>query len=329
MLRAVLLAFVLLLSMAAAAQQSMDYIVDRDTPEWFKKSFLDFSEDAAEAAAENKRVMIYFGQDGCPYCKKLHDLNYRQTEIVTKMRNHLDSIALNIYGDLDTVWVDGNEYSEKELAERLSIQFTPTLLFLDEQGREILRLAGYQPPKKFKIALQYVIDKEEQEPFADYLRRMSPPTPTNTTAATYPQKFVTLPYDFIHAGKPTAVLISQPQCTACNEWRDFLQSETAVLWRQARDVLEVNLYGKQEVMHGMGEAAWVAKQHVAFVPTLIFFNAEGQEEFRIDGYLRDFHLDSVFDYVVSGAYLQQPEFQRFLQKRADTLREQGVEVKLW
>ena len=45
-------------------------------PEWFKVSFLDLYEDIAEAADENRRVMIYFFQDGCPYCKKLLEDNF-------------------------------------------------------------------------------------------------------------------------------------------------------------------------------------------------------------------------------------------------------------
>ena len=34
------------------------------------------------------------------------------------------------------------------------------------------------------------------------------------------------------------------------------------------------------------------------------------------------------DYVTTGAYLEQPNFQRFIDARADALRAQGVEVNL-
>jgi hypothetical protein len=35
------------------------------------------------------------------------------------------------------------------------------------------------------------------------------------------------------------------------------------------------------------------------------------------------------DYVASGAYRSQPSFQRFIQSRAERLRERGVVVDLW
>jgi len=51
--------------------------------------------------------------------------------------------------------------------------------------------------------------------------------------------------------------------------------------------------------------------------------------FRFEGYLRPFHLSGAFDYVAQSAYRTQPEFQRFLQNKAERLREQGQVVDLW
>lgn len=325
-----LLAAALAFAALPALAQSLDYVVARDTPSWFKESFLDFGEDVSEAADEGKRVMIYFGQDGCPYCRKLHDLNFRQAEIVDKMRANLDSIAVNMFGDVDTVWVDGGDYTEKELAAKLGIQFTPTLLFLDEQGGEALRLAGYQPPPKFMAALDYVIEKKENEvPFAEYLRAALPP-PGAAAAPARPPLFAAPPYALSAPAEPLAVLVTQRQCEACDEWRAFLLSDDAAPWREARRIVEIDLHGKEATLaDGRSEADWAREAQVAFVPALVFLDADGGEEFRVDGYLRAFHLGSVLDYVVSGAYRSEPEFQRFLQARAEHLREQGVDVQIW
>ena len=40
-----------------------------ETPHWFKESFLEFEEDVAEAAADGKRVMIFFHQEGAPIAR--------------------------------------------------------------------------------------------------------------------------------------------------------------------------------------------------------------------------------------------------------------------
>ena len=47
-----------------------------EKPHWFKESFLEFEDDVAEAAAADRRVMLYFHQDGCPYCARLVEENF-------------------------------------------------------------------------------------------------------------------------------------------------------------------------------------------------------------------------------------------------------------
>ncbi len=74
---------------------------------------------------------------------------------------------------------------------------------------------------------------------------------------------------------------------------------------------------------------WARDLRINLYPTAVFFDPRGEEVFRFDGYLRPFHIESAFDYVASGAYLREPQFQRFVQTRADKLREQGKPVDLW
>ena len=70
-----------------------------DIPAWFTETFLDFPEDAREAAREKKRLMLYFGQDGCPYCRELMQTNFTQPAIVDKARRNFVAIALNVWGE--------------------------------------------------------------------------------------------------------------------------------------------------------------------------------------------------------------------------------------
>jgi len=50
--------------------------------------------------------------------------------------------------------------------------------------------------------------------------------------------------------------------------------------------------------------------------------------FRTEAWLRSFHVESALDYVASKAWKQQPNFQRFIEARADRLRAQGREIDL-
>src|SRR5688500_3711193 len=94
----------------------------QETPEWFVESFLDLREDAAEAARDGRRLMVYFHQDGCPYCKQLVTVNFRDPKIVEKTRRHFMPLAINIWGDREVTAADGRKLPEKAFARLLKIQ---------------------------------------------------------------------------------------------------------------------------------------------------------------------------------------------------------------
>jgi thioredoxin-related protein len=149
---AVCLALAASFACAASAPQEIE------VPAWFKASFLDVRDDLKEAAAAQKRVMLYFGQNGCPYCKQLMEINFRNAAIVEKTRRNFDVIEINIVGSRDVTWTDGSVQSEKAFARLLKIGYTPTLLVLDEHGNTVVRINGYLPPAPFSAALDYVIN---------------------------------------------------------------------------------------------------------------------------------------------------------------------------
>jgi thioredoxin-related protein len=146
-LRALATVLIWALSLGAGAQVASPHAIE--PPPWFAQSFLDFREDIAEAARDGKRLLVYFGQDGCPYCARLMQINFTQKAIVDKTRRHFVVIAINIWGDREVTWIDGTRLGEKAFAKLLRVQFTPTLLFFDEKGNLALRVNGYYPPRRF------------------------------------------------------------------------------------------------------------------------------------------------------------------------------------
>src|ERR1700730_10336868 len=81
----------------ARAQEAAPYAID--IPPWFANTFLDLREDIAEATRTGRRLMVYFGQDACPYCKQLMTTNFSQRRIVEKTRQHFVALAVNMWGD--------------------------------------------------------------------------------------------------------------------------------------------------------------------------------------------------------------------------------------
>jgi thioredoxin-related protein len=263
------------------------------------------------------------------------DVNFSQKAIVDKTREHFRAIALNIWGDLEVTAIDGRRFTEKQFARQLGVQFTPTLLFFDEQGRVTTRLNGYWPPHRMSAALDYVIARQESKvPLADYLAQ-------HTKDAARPQLneqafLMKPPFDLRRAkgAKPLAVLFETRHCQACDEMHaeGFQRDEMRALLARF-DVARFVLTDTTPLTRPDGRAssaqAWARELNVSYTPTVVFFDAGSREVFRFEGYVRPFHLTGAFDYVAQGAYRTQPEFQRFLQDKADKAKAAGRPVDLW
>lgn len=204
----------------------------------------------------------------------------------------------------------------------------------------MLRLNGYQPPHRMEAALDYVSQRlENKGPFADYLHRVAPEPAAAQLAA---QPFLMRePKNLVRrsGAKPLLVLFERRECSSCDELHregfrrnevlraierfDVARFETAAVG--ARDLTEI--VGPDGRRHTVFD--WARDLNITFAPTLVFFDDRGREVFRVESYVRPFHLAGALDYVASGAYRDQPSFQRYLQARSERMREQGQTVDLW
>ncbi len=96
---------------------------------WFMDSFLEFGDDLKEAAAEGKDLLIIIEQDGCPYCRELHRVNFARTEITDYIQAHYLVVQLDLYGSRGTVDFDGQELEERDLVEKWGRSLPPPQSF--------------------------------------------------------------------------------------------------------------------------------------------------------------------------------------------------------
>lgn len=305
-----------------------------EKPDWFKNSFMDLRDDVAEAKAAGKRVMLYYYQDGCPYCKKLLETNFALREIEDKTQAEFDVIAINIWGDREVTDLQGDPLTEKELASQMRVMFTPTLVFLNEMGEVILRLNGYYPPHRFMTALNYVSDHAESRiAFRDYVKEQNPVAASEKLYQD--PSYIQAPYrlDKRSGNRPLAVFFEQVDCAACDELhQDILVRPESKTLLSNYDVVVLDMWAKTPVTAPAGRsttvADWARELQVQYAPTLILFDAQGNEAFRTEAYLKAFHIQSALDYVATGAYRTQPNFQRYIQARAEALEAKGVHVDI-
>jgi thioredoxin-related protein len=306
-------------------------------PSWFKESFLEFSDDIDEASENGKRLVLYFWQEGCPYCNRLWEHNMSVEGIEQKFQSKFDVVAINMWGDQDVVTVAGKQFTEKQLARALDVDFTPTLLFFDEQKKVALRLNGYLPPPRFNLALAYAAGESEQEQsFNEYVLSQLPVgAGLARTQDFFKATEQTLQNRSANAARrPLAVIFETADCISCEEFHDITLSHDVTRDLLAQmDVVQLDARSNETIVLPNGElstpAMWAEALELSYYPSIAFFDENGEQIILMNAYFRNFHTQSVFAYVMEKGYIEEPSFQRYITARVEQLNEQGIEVDIW
>ena len=148
---------------------------------WFLDSFMVLPEDLAAAQKDGKRFVVMWELKGCPYCKETHFVNFARPDIADYIKANFVVEQLNIIGLKTVTDFDGEELTEKAMARKYGVQFTPTFQFFGEdaarlktlapQAREVARAPGYFRPDDFLAMFRFVREKAyETKSFRDFLK---------------------------------------------------------------------------------------------------------------------------------------------------------------
>jgi thioredoxin-related protein len=151
------------------------------TQSWFLSSFLELADDLAAATEGGKRLAILWEQEGCPYCREMHTVNFAIPEIRDYVEANFEIVQLDIWGAREVVDFNGEAMEERALARRNGARYTPTIQFFPERleemagasgkAAEVARMPGYFRPFHFLTMFQYVRDKAYgEQSFKAYLR---------------------------------------------------------------------------------------------------------------------------------------------------------------
>ena len=148
---------------------------------WFLESFLELPDDLQGASSAGKRFALLWELRGCPYCRETHLVNFARPDIEEYVKSNFEVLQLNIIGSRKVTDFDGKEITEKALAAKYGVRFTPTFQFFPESAdglagrepekREVARAPGYLRPDDFLALFRFVREKGyETRSFRDYLR---------------------------------------------------------------------------------------------------------------------------------------------------------------
>jgi thioredoxin-related protein len=168
------------------------------------------------------------------------------------------------------------------------------------------------------------------------------------TQAWFHESFLDLKEDLAEAGKAgksLAIMFEQRGCPYCKETHvtNLSDPETAAYIQKHFVMMQLNLHGARTVTDFDGkqleERALARRWGVNFTPTVFFFvppadalagkSGGAAAAWKLIGYWKPFHFHSTFVYVHERAYAAPGGFQRWLAERAEKLRAEGKDVRLW
>ena len=299
-------------------------------PGWFKESFLDIAEDVEEAAETNKHVILFLHLNGCPYCYKMTEENFKHAPYTEFIKKNFDVIAINIKGDREVALNEETSLTEKELAVKLRVMYTPTIVFLNQQNKVVARVNGYRSVPDFKQVLDYVEEKA-------YLR---------TSLSKYLDARKEAVYSFRDhpqlkkvndlksvAGQPLAVVFEDKGCLDCDALHDGQLSRPEV-----REVLKnytfvrLDALSEEPIVDIEGNSttprAYAEKLGLIYRPSIVLFD-RGKEVARINTSLYSYHFEEMLRYVGERHYEEYPEsFYDYLDVRTAEITASGRDVDL-
>lgn len=300
-----------------------------EMPAWFKSSFLNFQDEANELRASGRHILVFMDLNDCPYCARTLEENFHQGTNREYIQKNFDVIAVNVRGAGDVTWIDGANYSEQELALKLKVYATPTLVFIDPNGKKVLQLNGYRSPASLRQALEYVHTKAyRQQSLAAFTEKQK-------SAPVYKMReharFEKID-DFSRVRGPLAVIFEDPRCVDCASFHEKVLNHPEVLaelkpFRVAR--LDTSAEAALVDVSGMRNTprAWAAALDLNHRPGVVLFQ-DGKEITRLEGRFYHFHFKELLRYVSGRHYQRYDRFGTYLSDRQTELLRQGVNIDL-
>jgi thioredoxin-related protein len=100
-------------------------------------------------------LVVFFEQGNCHACDVLHGQPLREPAINRLIRK-FDNVQLDIHKDTPVITPGGERTTAREWAKDLDIFYTPSLVFFDERGKEIIRVDSVVRFYRLRNVINYV-----------------------------------------------------------------------------------------------------------------------------------------------------------------------------
>lgn len=142
-----------------------DYFARANPGEYFllgglteRDFFLEQPYDLAALLGNNKATAVFFEQGNCHTCDLLHSDPLAQDLSIEEIEK-MNVIQLNMWADTPVVTPQGVKTTAKEWARSLDIFYAPSIVFFDNNGKEIIRVDSVTYFYRLWGVLDYVNQK--------------------------------------------------------------------------------------------------------------------------------------------------------------------------
>ena len=103
-------------------------------------------------------LAVFFEQGDCHACDVLHGQTLHDKAIRSAL-GELDSVQVNMWSDTPLVTPAGKPMTARQWSEKLGLFYSPSILFFDENGNEVLRVDSVAHFYRLRNVMNYITSK--------------------------------------------------------------------------------------------------------------------------------------------------------------------------
>jgi thioredoxin-related protein len=110
---------------------------------FFQNKLGDFQAELHTVKQEGKKgIFLFFEMEDCPWCARMKATILNQSAVQDFYRQHFLVYSMDVKGDVPMTDFAGKATTEKAFALENRVRATPTMLFIDGEGKILTRFTG-------------------------------------------------------------------------------------------------------------------------------------------------------------------------------------------
>lgn len=249
---------------------------------------------------------------------------------VNFIKSNFDVIELNVKGSKEITWIDGEVLTEKDLTEKLKIQYSPTILFFSQDKKIVARVNGYRNSVDFQYILDFVQTKKyESMDMTSYLNKIG----KKEIYKFQTNKMFKDINDLSKIKTPLAIIFEDGGCTQCEYFHNKILTNKDVKDEFKKfTVVRIDANSTKQIITPEGlkttPKEWVEKLNLDYRPGILLYDNQNLIS-TIDALLFPFHFKELLRYVSEKHYINYPNsYLDYLKVRQDDLIKSGETINI-